>query len=110
MAVVLAVVFFKLGVYSVLLGLFILASGITILQVAANPLAAALGSPERSHFRLTLSQAFNSLGTFIGPYLGALLFLKGVEIEEGQQLSEGVETDIKGRPVVYFEQERPKWM
>ena len=66
----------------VLLGLFILASGITILQVAANPLAAALGSPERSHFRLTLSQAFNSLGTFIGPYLGALLFLKGVEIEE----------------------------
>jgi FHS family L-fucose permease-like MFS transporter len=74
----------------VLLGLFILASGITILQVAANPLAAALGSPERSHFRLTLSQAFNSLGTFIGPYLGALLFLKGVEIEEGEQLNEAV--------------------
>lgn len=74
----------------VLLGLFILASGITILQVAANPLAAVLGAPERSHFRLTLSQAFNSLGTFIGPYLGAVLFLKGVEIEEGQQLTEAV--------------------
>lgn len=74
----------------VLLGLFILASGITILQVAANPLAAALGAPERSHFRLTLSQAFNSLGTFIGPYLGAILFLNGVEIEEGQQLDDAV--------------------
>ena len=74
----------------VLLGLFILASGITILQVAANPLAAVLGRPDRSHFRLTLSQAFNSLGTFIGPYIGALLFLKGVEIEEGAALDPAV--------------------
>src|SRR3546814_16941100 len=63
----------------VLLGLFVIASGITILQVAANPLAAALGVPERSHFRLTLSQAFNSLGTVLGPLLGANLLLKGVE-------------------------------
>ena len=70
----------------VLLGLFVLASGITVLQVAANPLAAALGPPERSHFRLTFSQAFNSLGTFIGPYLGAALFLKGVEVKEGTHL------------------------
>ena len=75
-----------------LLGLFVLASGITILQVAANPLAAALGRPESSHFRLTLSQAFNSLGTFIGPYLGALLFLKGIEIKEGEQVSEAART------------------
>ena len=67
----------------VLLGLFVLASGITVLQVAANPLSAALGPPERSHFRLTFSQAFNSLGTFIGPYLGAALFLKGVEVKSG---------------------------
>src|SRR4051812_7467689 len=66
----------------VLLGLFVLASGITVLQVAANPLAAALGDPKYSHFRLTFSQAFNSLGTFIGPYLGAVLFLKGVETKE----------------------------
>jgi FHS family L-fucose permease-like MFS transporter len=81
----------NLAVYPlVLLGLFILASGITILQVAANPLAAVLGRPDRSHFRLTLSQAFNSLGTFIGPYVGALLFLKGVEIEEGTALDPAV--------------------
>lgn len=79
----------NIAVYAlVLLGLFVLASGITILQVAANPLAAVLGRPDRSHFRLTLSQAFNSLGTFIGPYLGAVLFLKGVEINEGEQLDD----------------------
>ena len=70
----------NLAIYAlVLLGLFVLASGITILQVAANPLAAALGDPRYSHFRLTFSQAFNSLGTFIGPWLGAVLFLKGIE-------------------------------
>jgi FHS family L-fucose permease-like MFS transporter len=72
----------------VLLGLFVLASGITILQVAANPLAAALGRPEGSHFRLTFSQSFNSLGTFIGPYLGAVLFLKGIEVKEGTVITE----------------------
>jgi FHS family L-fucose permease-like MFS transporter len=72
----------------VLLGLFVLASGITILQVAANPLAAVLGPPGRSHFRLTFSQAFNSFGTFIGPYLGAVLFLKGVEVKEGTAITE----------------------
>jgi FHS family L-fucose permease-like MFS transporter len=73
----------NLQTYSlVLLGLFVLASGITILQVAANPLAAALGDPKYSHFRLTFSQTFNSLGTFIGPYVGAVLFLKGIETKE----------------------------
>lgn len=71
----------------VLIGLFVLASGVTILQVAANPLAATLGAPERSHFRLTLSQAFNSLGTVIGPLLGAKLLLERVEVPEGQVIS-----------------------
>ena len=71
----------------VLIGLFVMASGITILQVAANPLAAALGSPERSHFRLTLSQAFNSLGTVLGPLLGASLLLRGIDVKEGVALS-----------------------
>lgn len=61
----------------VLLALFIIASGITVLQVAANPLAAALGPPERSHFRLVLSQAFNSLGTVIAPFLGSMIMLSG---------------------------------
>jgi len=61
----------------VLAALFIIASGITILQVAANPLAALLGAPSRSHFRLTLSQAFNSLGTAIAPYLVSSVILAG---------------------------------
>jgi FHS family L-fucose permease-like MFS transporter len=61
----------------VLVALFVIAGGITILQVAANPLAAALGKPEGSHFRLTLSQAFNSLGTVIGPFFGTMVMLRG---------------------------------
>lgn len=70
----------------VLAGLFVIASGITILQVAANPLAAALGAPERSHFRLTFAQAFNSLGTVLGPLVGATLLLEGLENTSGQVL------------------------
>lgn len=77
----------------VLTGLFVLASGITLLQVAANPLAAELGRPEESHFRLTLCQSFNSMGTFIGPYLGATLFLKGVEVRDGTAISPQVRAD-----------------
>ena len=50
----------------ILAALFVLGIGITTLQVAANPLAAALGPPESSHFRLTFAQAFNSLGVVLG--------------------------------------------
>ncbi|HWA31018.1 MAG TPA: sugar MFS transporter, partial [Rhizomicrobium sp.] len=61
----------------VLVALFVIAAGITQLQVAANPLAAQLGKPQGSHFRLTLSQTFNSLGTVIAPFLGSYLILRG---------------------------------
>lgn len=62
--------------YIMFLGaLFVLASGITILQVAANPYVAILGKPETAASRLTLSQALNSLGTTIAPYFGSLLIL-----------------------------------
>jgi FHS family L-fucose permease-like MFS transporter len=67
----------------VLVGLFVIASGITLLQVAANPLSASLGRPERSHFRLVLSQAFNSLGTVVAPYLAARTLLQGGLFEAG---------------------------
>lgn len=77
----------------VLCGLFVLASGITILQVAANPLSASLGRPERSHFRLTLSQGFNSLGTVLGPLLGAYLLLEGVEVAPGEVLTPAARAD-----------------
>ena len=61
----------------VLVALFVIASGITILQVVANPLAAALGRPERSHFRLTFSQTFNSFGTWLAPKLISGVILAG---------------------------------
>ncbi len=59
----------------ILVGLFVLATGIIMLQIAANPLAAALGSPEKSHFRLTFAQAFNSLGVVLGVHYGSRLML-----------------------------------
>ncbi|WP_332678272.1 sugar MFS transporter [Brevundimonas sp.] len=61
----------------VLLALFVIASGVTLLQVAANPLVAELGARKSSHFRLNFSQAFNSLGTTIGPWLGSHVLLTG---------------------------------
>jgi MFS transporter, FHS family, L-fucose permease len=62
--------------YALFLGaLFVLASGITLLQVAANPYVAVLGDPQTAHSRLVLTQAFNSLGTTVGPYLGSILIL-----------------------------------
>ncbi|GAB3241321.1 sugar MFS transporter [Hymenobacter seoulensis] len=62
--------------YGLFLGaLFVLASGITILQVAANPYVAILGPPESASSRLTLTQAFNSLGTYLAPLLGSALIL-----------------------------------
>ena len=65
-----------IGIYpGFLLALFTMASGITILQVAANPLVALLGPAQTSHSRLSIAQAFNSLGTTIGPLLGAALIL-----------------------------------
>ena len=87
----------------VLLGLFVLATGITVLQVAANPLAAALGDPKRSHLRLTLSQTFNSFGTFIGPVLGAHLFLKDVEVKSGALITDAVRGQaLAGIDTAYF--------
>lgn len=60
-----------------LFALFVLAAGITILQVAANAVISIAGAAETSSARLTLAQAFNSFGTFIGPYVGAKLILEG---------------------------------
>jgi FHS family L-fucose permease-like MFS transporter len=60
---------------AILMALFVLAGGFTALQVAANPLAAELGAPDRSHFRLNFAQAFNSLGVVIGVHFGSLVML-----------------------------------
>ncbi|HTT05597.1 MAG TPA: sugar MFS transporter [Steroidobacteraceae bacterium] len=63
-----------------LVALFVVAAGISVLQVAANPFIAQLGPAATSHSRLNLAQAFNSLGTFIGPYIGAWLILARVPV------------------------------
>ena len=67
----------------ILVALFLLAAGITALQVAANPLAAALGTPARSHFRLLFAQAFNSLGVVLGVQIGSSLMLSGAIFQKG---------------------------
>ena len=81
-----------------MLGYFVLAGGMTILQVAANPYVAALGSEETSSSRLILSQAFNSLGTALAPSVGAIYFLsdKILSKEEIELL------DLESREIYYL--------
>ena len=62
-----------------LFALFVLASGITILQVSANPYVSALGPEKTASSRLTMTQAFNSLGTTVAPFFGAWLIFSGAE-------------------------------
>ena len=73
------------GTYAGFLGaLFVVAAGITTLQVAANPYIAVLGPSATSSSRLTLAQAFNSLGTFLAPFVGAVFLLqRGVAAPRG---------------------------
>jgi len=56
-----------------LLALFVLASGITVLQVSANPYVTALGDPKTASSRLTMTQAFNAFGTTVAPFFGSYL-------------------------------------
>ncbi|QNQ11616.1 sugar MFS transporter [Sphingomonas alpina] len=64
------------GTFAVfLLALFVLAAGITTVQVVSNPLISLLGNPRTAHSRLTFAQAFNSFGTTIFPYVGSILIL-----------------------------------
>ena len=64
--------------WTFLFALFILAGGITILQMAANPYVALLGHPDTASSRLNLSQALNSLGTTIAPIIGGKLIFEAV--------------------------------
>ncbi|MFP5392450.1 MAG: sugar MFS transporter [Gammaproteobacteria bacterium] len=61
-----------------LFALFVLAAGITVLQVAANPYVTVLGAPATASSRLNLTQAFNSLGTVVGPPVGGILILSHI--------------------------------
>lgn len=68
-----------------LLALFVLAGGMTLLQVAANPYVVALGPKETASSRLTLAQAFNSFGTAIAPLVAASFILGSEVMTESQQ-------------------------
>ena len=75
-------------IYAVfLLALFVLASGITILQVSANPYVTALGDPKTASSRLTMTQAFNSLGTTVAPFFW---FVSYVRSNRGTQRGDGI--------------------
>lgn len=76
------------GVFATfLVALFVLASGITIVQVVANPLISLLGAPQTAHSRLTFAQAFNALGTTVFPYVGAILILGSLATVDPSTLS-----------------------
>ncbi len=75
-----------------LFALFVLASGVVIVQVVANPLISLLGKPATVHSRLTFAQGFNSVGTTVFPYFGSILILGGLATVTADQLS-GVELD-----------------
>lgn len=71
-----------------LFAFFVLAAGITILQVAANPYVTVLGDPKTASSRLTLTQAFNSLGTTVGPLFGGMLILAGATVISSSDLAQ----------------------
>src|SRR5271170_4280750 len=87
--------------YPLFLGaLMVLAAGITLLQVAANPYVAVLGKPQTASSRLNLTQAFNSLGTAIFPWIGAHLILRSETASMAQNASQQADAVIK--LYVYF--------
>jgi FHS family L-fucose permease-like MFS transporter len=67
-----------------------LASGVTFLQICANPYAAILGPPSQSSARLNLAQGFNSLGTTVGPLIGLILIYKVFTGDTGEVTSRGI--------------------
>jgi len=70
-----------------LFALFVLASGVVIVQVVSNPLISLLGPAKTAHSRLTFAQAFNSLGTTIFPIVGSILILGSLATVSADQLS-----------------------
>lgn len=80
-----------------LVALFVLAAGITVVQVVANPLISLLGAPRTAHSRLTFAQAFNSLGTTVFPYVGSILILGSLATADPTTLSGEALTEFRAR-------------
>jgi FHS family L-fucose permease-like MFS transporter len=87
--------------YALFLGaLFVLATGVVLLQVAGNPYVAVLGPAESAPARLTLTQAFNSLGTTVAPLLGAALILSHLPDLDAARAAEAI--DVRAVQVPYL--------
>ena len=87
--------------YGLFLGaLFVLATGVVLLQVAGNPYVAVLGRPESAPARLTLTQAFNSLGTTVAPLLGATLILSHLPDLDAARAAEAI--DVSAVQIPYL--------
>jgi len=78
-----------------LLALFILATGVVLVQIVSNPLISLLGPPRTAHSRLTFAQAFNSVGTTIFPFVGSILILGGTA-QSFWDVSRVVDPNCKG--------------
>jgi FHS family L-fucose permease-like MFS transporter len=89
--------------YPLFLGaLFVLATGVTILQVAANPYVAVLGPPETAASRLNLAQGVNSMAKVIAPVFGGVLILSGIEVLSKEQQAEAVQMPYVGLAIALF--------
>lgn len=87
--------------YGLFLGaLFVLATGIVLLQVAANPYVAVLGPPESAPARLSLTQAFNSVGTTVAPLVGAALILSHLPDLDAARAADAI--DVRAVQVPYL--------
>ena len=78
-----------------LVAIFVLGTGITIVQVVSNPLISMLGRPQTVHSRLTFAQAFNSVGTTIFPYVGSILILGSLSQVDPSKLSGAALTQFR---------------
>ena len=87
--------------YGLFLGaLFVLATGVVLLQVAGNPYVAVLGPAESAPARLTLTQAFNSLGTYVAPLLGSALILSHLPDLDAARAADAI--DVRAVQVPYL--------
>ncbi|PJJ58651.1 sugar MFS transporter [Hymenobacter chitinivorans] len=83
-----------------LAALFVLATGVVLLQVAGNPYVAILGPARSAPARLTLTQAFNSLGTTVAPLLGTWLILSHLPALDTPQAAAAI--DVRAVQVPYL--------
>jgi len=89
--------------YGLFLGaLFVLATGVVLLQVAGNPYVAILGPARSAPARLTLTQAFNSLGTTVAPLLGAALILSNLPNLDAPSAAQAIDVRAVQTPYLYI--------